>query len=124
MRFLKALWLIVFFFLSLLFFIQNNEALGQKLTLSFDTYYFQYVWTNTAVPLYVVVLLGFFAGALVTLGYLIMDRIRLRMELAGCRRDNRKKEKELKHLRAIPLETAPLLESGDGQPKDGNQSAG
>ena len=123
MRFLKALWLIVFFFFSLLFFVQNNDALSQKLSLSFDTYYFDYVWTNTAVPLYVVVLLSFLVGALVSLGYLIMDRIRLRMDLIGCRRENRKKEKELKQLRAIPLERAPLIESGEAQPKGEEQGA-
>lgn len=111
MRFLKALWLILFFFFSLMFAVQNKEALGQKLTLTFDTYYLNYVWTNTAVPFYFVVLVGFLAGAVVTLGYLVMDRVRLRMDLSRCRRVVRRQEKELKKLRAIPLETTPLLES-------------
>ena len=113
MRFLKALWLTVFFFFSLIFFIQNNEVLGQKLALKFDFYYFDYVWSNTAVPFYFVVLVGFFAGAIVTLGYLFMDRVRTRMELSRCRRVIRKQEKELKKLRAIPLEATPLLEGND-----------
>ncbi|MDL2210939.1 LapA family protein [Desulfovibrio sp. OttesenSCG-928-O18] len=125
MRFLKALWLIIFFLFSLMFFIQNKEALDQKLALSFDTYYFNYVWTNTAVPFYFVVLVGFLAGAAVTLGYLLMDRVRLRMDLAASRRTVRKQEKELKKLRSIPLEATPLLEGGDSAEKadDGQNPA-
>lgn len=93
-----------------MFFIQNAAVLDQKLTLKFDFYYFDYVWTNTAVPFYFVVLVGFLAGAIVTLGYLFMDRLRTRMDLSRCRRAVRKQEKELRKLRAIPLQTQPLLE--------------
>jgi hypothetical protein len=96
-------------------FTQNNEVLGQKLALKFNFYYFDYIWSNTAVPFYFVVLVGFFAGALVTLGYLIMDRIRTRMELSRCRRVILKQEKELKKLRAIPLEATPLIEGSDAE---------
>ncbi|SBV94223.1 Histidine triad (HIT) protein [uncultured delta proteobacterium] len=110
MRFLKALWLTVFFFCSLIFFIQNNDVLSQKMTLKFDFYYFDYVWTNTAVPFFFVILVAFVAGALVTLGYLVMDRMRLKMELSRCRRVVRKQEKELKKLRSIPLEPTPIPE--------------
>ena len=117
MRFLKALWLMLFFFFSLVFFIQNGEALGTKLTLKFDFYYFDYIWTNTEVPFYFVVLVGFLAGAIVTLGYLVMDRMRLRMELGRCRRVARNQETELKKLRSITLEPTPLLEASSGETK-------
>lgn len=113
MRFFKALWLAIFFFFSLTFFIQNNEVLGQKLSLKLDFYYFDYIWTNTAVPFYFIVLVGFFAGAIVTLGYLFMDRFRTRVELSRCRRAIRNYEKEITKLRNIPLQATPLLESGD-----------
>lgn len=111
MRFLKALWLTVFFFFTLMFFIQNNDVLAQQLSLKFDFYYFDYVWSNTAVPFFFVILVAFVAGVLVTLGYLVMDRIRLKMEFGRCRRALRKQEKELKKLRAIPLESTPLLDA-------------
>lgn len=123
MRFLKALWLTVFFFFSLIFFIQNNEVLGQKLSLKFDFYYFNYVWTNTAVPFYFVVLVGFFAGAIVTLGYLFMDRLRIRMELSRCRKIIRKQDKEIKKLRNIPLQATPLLEGTAEKPDNESQNA-
>lgn len=110
MRFLKALWLTVFFFFALIFFIQNNEVLGQKLSLKFDFYYFDYVWTNTAVPFYFVVLVGFLAGAILIWGYLVMDRMRIKMELSRCRTIIRKQDKEIKKLRNIPLQATPLLE--------------
>jgi len=125
MRFLKALWLAVFFFFTLIFFMQNIEVLGQKLSLHMDFYYFNYVWKNTAVPLYFVVLVGFVAGVLVTLGYLIMDRMRLRFELIRERRKVKKLEWENKKLREIPLqETQAFLEASAVAAKtEDNQAA-
>ena len=110
MRFLKALWLTVFFFFSIIFFIQNNDVLSKPMSLRFDFYYFDYVWSNTAVPFFFIILVAFVAGAIVTLGYLVMDRVRLKMEFSRCRRVVRRQEKELKKLRAIPLEPTPLPE--------------
>lgn len=115
LRFLKALWLTVFFFFTLAFFIQNNDVLAQKLSLKFDTYYFDYVWTNTAVPFFFIILVAFVVGALVMFGYLAMDRMSLKRELGRAKRVVRKQEKELKKLRAIPLEPTPLLESSAGK---------
>lgn len=109
MRFLKALWLAVFFFAALIFLIQNNDALGQKLALQLDFYFFNYVWKSTAVPFYFVVLAGFLLGALSTLGFLLMDRIRLRLELRRARREARDLQREIKALREIPLQPAPVL---------------
>lgn len=125
MRFLKALWLTIFFFFTLIFFIQNNAVLSQKLSLTFDFYYFDYVWSNTSVPFFFVVLVAFVVGALAMLGYLIMDRIHLRRELSRCRKLARKQEKELKQLRAIPLESTPtpLLDAPDGKPAENSAVA-
>ena len=111
MRFFKALWLTVFFFFTLLFFVQNNAALSQELSLQFDTYYFDYVWKNTKVPFFFIVLVSFVAGVLVSIGYLFMDWMRLKGDVRKCRRIIRKQEKELKKLRSIPLEPTPLLEA-------------
>ena len=111
LRFLKALWLTVFFFFTLVFFIQNNDVLAQKLSLQFDFYYFDYVWKNVAVPYFFIILVAFVAGALVMFGYLVMDRLHLKREFSRCRKVVRKQEKELKKLRAIPLEPTPLLEA-------------
>lgn len=111
MRFFKALWLTVFFFFTLLFFVQNNTALSQELSLQFDTYYFDYVWKNTKVPFFFVILVSFVTGVLVSIGYLFMDWMRLKGDVRSCRRIIRKQEKELKKLRSIPLEPTPLLEA-------------
>ncbi len=116
MRFLKALWLAVFFFFSLIFFIQNSEALGHKLSLKMDFYYFNYVWSNTAVPFYFVIMVGFFAGALLILGYLLLDQLRTKSDLRRCRKQVRVLDRELKKLREIPLqETTPLIEVGTNE---------
>lgn len=124
LRFLKALWLTVFFIFSIAFFMQNTEALSQKLSLIFEFYYTGYTWTNTEVPFFVVILISFGVGVIVTLGYLIMDRMRLKREFRRCRRIVRKQEKELTKLRVIPLETTPLLESPEaGKPAPAPESA-
>ncbi len=117
MRFFKALWLTVFFFFTLLFFVQNNAVLSQELALHFDTYYFDYVWKNTKVPFYFVILVSFVAGVLVSIGYLFMDWMRLKSNVRNCRRVIRKQEKELKKLRSIPLEPTPLLEAPASAPE-------
>ncbi len=123
MRFLKALWLAVFFFFSLVFFIQNSVALGHKLSLKMDFYYFNYVWSNTAVPFYFVIMVGFFAGALLILGYLLLDQLRTKSELRRSRKQVRILDRELKKLREIPLKpSTPLIEvnsseSGTAQQK-------
>ena len=125
MRFLKALWLAVFFFAALIFFIQNNDVLGQKMALQLDFYFFNYIWKGTAVPFYFVVLAGFLVGALSTLGFLIMDRIRLRLELRRARKEARDLSKELKALREIPLQPAPVMIESTAQPteaKDASES--
>lgn len=122
MRFLKALWLIIFFFFSLMFFIQNNEVLDQKLSLKFDFYYFDYIWTNTAVPFFFIVLVGIVVGAFVMLCYLLMDKLHSSRELSRCRRLIRKQEKELRKLRAIPLETPPLLEGTEMAEKSAQET--
>ena len=110
MRFLKALWIAIFVFCALVFFIQNSTALITPLELTFDTYMDQ-VWTAKAVPFYLVVLLGFLAGALLMLGYLFMDRVRLGHQLRQARRQCRSLEKEVKNLREIPLPTQGLLDA-------------
>lgn len=110
MRFLKALWIAIFVFCALVFFIQNSTALITPLELQIDTY-MGHVWTATAVPFYLVVLLGFLAGALVMLGYLLMDRLRLGRALRRARKQCRVLEKEVKNLREIPLPSQGLLEA-------------
>lgn len=109
MRFLKALWIAIFVFCALVFFIQNSTELITPLELKIDTY-MGHVWTATAVPFYLVVLLGFLAGALLMLGYLFMDRVRLGRELRRERKKTRALDKEVKNLREIPLPAQGLLE--------------
>ena len=95
------------------------------MSLRFDFYYFDYIWSNTAVPFFFVVLVAFVAGSVVTLGYLFMDRLRLKMDLSRCRRVVRRQEKELKKLRAIPLEPThlpELPEAGKAPAETSNQA--
>ncbi len=110
MRFMKALLIILFFFAALAFFIQNSAALITPLELKMD-FYFGYQWRATAVPFYFVVLGGFLAGALLTLGILLLDRLRLGSKARKAEKKAKALEAELKSFRDLPLQSQPLLEA-------------
>jgi len=54
-------------------------------------------------PVYLLVLMGFLVGALFTLGFLLVERIRLGLELKGLRRQCAALEDEALALRTLPL---------------------
>ncbi len=113
MRFVKALLLLILFFVGVLFFVQNGEALAKTLTLKFDLYY-GYKWQSLEVPFYFVVLSAFAVGMLFAILYLFIDRVRLSCVLIGKNRTIRDQEKELetiklRHAKEVqkPLANAP-----------------
>lgn len=113
MRFIKVLLLLAIFVLGILFFAQNSTELGfgtvpegdaapalKTLTLQYDLYFGDLNWKSPAVPLYIVILASFAAGAIVAIILLLLDRIRIGCALMNCKRAQRALEKELDKLRA------------------------
>lgn len=113
MRFLKILWITLLFFFGALFLLQNKEVLSQPMTLELDLFFTE-KFTSIKLPYYFIVLCSFAAGAVSAIGYLILSRLRLGMELRRARKRSRVLEKELNALRSTRLEAqisaAPSIE--------------
>jgi Protein of unknown function (DUF1049). len=101
MRYLKSLALILVFVVSMLFFVQNNQPLSTSVVLEFNIVAAHLY--SLPLPLYILVLGGFLFGALFTLAFLLVDRIRMGLELKTLRARYDALEDEALSLRTIPL---------------------
>ncbi len=81
MRYVKIFLTIIVFFLVMLFFVQNQASLSQSTPLTFDLFIFQPL-ISKPVSIYVLLLVCFLLGGIVTLFFLIWDRIQLSTRLA------------------------------------------
>ncbi len=76
MKFVKAIILILFFFISMIFFVQNTETLTQEIIIKIDIFQ----WWNISSPpspIYLLILLSFALGAILTTLFFLTERIRL-----------------------------------------------
>ncbi|MEG6506119.1 lipopolysaccharide assembly protein LapA domain-containing protein [Nitratidesulfovibrio sp. 1201_IL3209] len=105
MRFVKVLVLVLVFFISMMFFVQNNAVLSQTVTLKLDLF-FDTAWSSIELPFYFMVLCAFLLGALLTMLLLMISRMRAGAALRRANKRIRVLEKELNSLRNLPLETA------------------
>lgn len=103
MRFLKILWIVLLFFFGALFLLQNKEVLSQPMILELDLFFTEKL-TSIQLPYYFIVLCAFAAGAFSAIGYLILSRLRIGMELRRARKQARILEKELNAMRSARLE--------------------
>ena len=113
MRFLKAVLILALFIFGLLFFTQNEEILATPLTLQLDLYVEGYAWSGLSIPFFFVVLLAFAAGALFTILYFFLDKIKTSFDLMARKRKIRSLERELARAKekAKVLEAMPALET-------------
>ncbi len=101
MRYLKSLALILIFVISMLFFVQNNEPFSTAVVLEFNVV-FAHLY-SLPLPVYILVLGAFLIGALLTLSFLLVDRVRLGFELKTLRTRYAALEDEVLSLRTLPL---------------------
>ena len=80
MRYIKVLLLAVVFFLSLVFFFQNQGALSQSMVLTLNLFFIP-AMSSIALPFYFLVIAAFACGALMTLGFLVWDKVSLTARL-------------------------------------------
>ena len=101
MRYLKFFALLLVFVVSMLFFVQNNQPLSTTVVLEFNVVAAHLY--SLPLPLYLLVLGGFFLGAVFSLAFLLVDRIRFGLELKTLRTRYAGLEDEVLSLRTIPL---------------------
>jgi lipopolysaccharide assembly protein A len=102
MKYLRIAVLILLFFLSMLFFVQNQEILSKTTRLYLSIFGLEL--HSTDIAYYLIVLLAFVAGGFISMAYFLTEKIRQGAELK--RRGSKIKdlEEELKSLRNMPLE--------------------
>jgi len=104
MRYLKVLALVVFFFFSMLFFVQNTAVLSNALALKLDL--FEWHIETASFPVYLLILLSFVAGAFLSLAYFFLEKVRLSSKVRAGKTKIAALEKEVEELRpAIEEET-------------------
>lgn len=101
MRYLKAAMIALLFVISMLFFVQNNGPLSTSIQLEFNLVTVHLI--SVPLPLYLLVLASFLAGVLFALGFLLVERVRLGLELKALRRQHSSLEDEALALRTLPL---------------------
>lgn len=102
MRYLKVLLLTLFFFVSMVFFIQNNEMLSNELVLKLELFDLSFV--SRELPFYLIVLLSFVVGSVFSMSYFLAEKLRLSHELKSCKAKLTALEQEVTSLRNLPLE--------------------
>ncbi len=111
MQYIKALVLIVVFFVAMLFLCQNQASLAEEVTLQFNVL-FQPEAPSVTVPFYLVVAVSFAAGLISCFVLLVWERVRISARSMRTGWKVRKLENEHKQmagsLRAI--EQAPMEE--------------
>ncbi len=136
MRYIKVLLLVLLFFFVMLFFVQNQATFSQALPLKLDLLFIAPLETNP-LPFYVMLLICFVIGALVTLLMLIWDRLSIsaKLTMANMRarsveRDLAKAQKQLennenacKELKATVVNLETALNKATQQPVEPTEQA-
>ena len=98
MRYVKVLLLAVVFFLSLVFFFQNQASLSQQLVLTLNLF-FSPPMSSIPLPFYFLVVAAFALGALFTLCFLVWDKVNLSARLLKHKWQISSLEREVEKLR-------------------------
>lgn len=111
MQYIKALVLIVVFFVAMLFLCQNQASLAEDVTLQFNVLFLPEA-PSVTIPFYLVVAASFFAGLVLCFVLLVWERVRISAKSMRTGWKVRKAEDEHKQiacsLRAIAQ--APMEE--------------
>lgn len=118
MRYVKMLVLLALFFVVMVMFAQNMEALSATLGLHLDL--FGNAIFGFESPIYVFVLGGFVLGGILCTLYFLCEKIRLTRELSAANKKIASLEQEVTSLRNLPLtdSTAPAQAATETEAKE------
>ena len=94
MRYIKVLLLVLIFFVSMLFFFQNQEALGKEMALKLNLFFLPPM-KPVPLPTYFILLAGFLLGAVFATALLLWDKLSLSAKLMKAQWKVRSLEKEV-----------------------------
>lgn len=110
MRYLKLILTVLAFACCMVFFVQNTLPLSQTVVLELNLIAKSYV--SVPLPVYVIALSAFLAGVVVSMAFLLVDRIRLGLELKSLKKSHAALEDEALALRTLPLNQPGNMPSG------------
>ncbi len=113
MRFVKVIFLILLFFVSMMFFIQNTEVLSQSMSLKLSLFTESLTLKSVPLPFYFLLLIGFVLGGALVLFYFLLDKIRLTKEIKHNKSRIAKLEQEVNSLRNLPLDNSMHAAHGE-----------
>ena len=113
MRYIKVLLLVLIFFVSMVFFFQNQQVLSQEMVFKLH-FFFTKPLESISLPFYFLLLVAFVIGALVSFLLLIWDKMQLSARHMKANWRLRSLEKELEKLRAAHEEHVRLDTPGLG----------
>ena len=101
MKYLRFIIAIILILLILTVIIQNHPAMSTSVVFKLNLGFTEFI--SVPLPLYVIVLLTFVFGVLITLFYGMIEHYRLRRDLKALEKALREKDKELNSLRNLPI---------------------
>lgn len=110
MRYIKLILLALSLAVVALFFIQNQALLLSTLGLKIDLFLVKLI--TPSVPLYAVIVGAFVLGLLLSLVFLLIDKIHYSSQLRTCRKRLRSLEEEVNSLRNLPLQDSDSMGTG------------
>jgi putative membrane protein len=120
MRYLKALLLIAFFFVSMLFFVQNTEDLSRTLVIRLSVLSWSYA--SAELPIYLMILASFAIGAVAACLYFIADKVRGAAQLREAKARIASLEKDVSRLNAPAVIRPSGITLSDPAPLQSDQS--
>lgn len=119
MRYIKVLIIVFLFFFCMIFFVQNTEILSTTIKLNFHLFGLNF--TSSPIPVYVFILVAFVVGAIVSMLYFILEKIRHMQEIKRYKERLKNLEEEVTSLRRTPLqETESPYSYSSETPEDSN----
>ncbi len=118
MRYLKVLVLVLLFFVSMVFFFQNQATLATEMKLNLNLF-FMAPMESISLPFYFLILAAFLSGAILAMLVLIWDKMNLSARLMKAQWRVRSLEKEVAALRANqaqPIALAPKNDKKEEKP--------
>ncbi len=111
MRYVKVLLFVLIFFVSMVFFFQNQTTLSTEMKLQLQLFFIEPM-ESISLPFYFLVLAAFLLGALLAMSVLVWDKMSLSARLMKANWRVRSLEKEVASLKAQQaLRDVPAIES-------------
>ena len=100
MKYLRVTIYALLFVVAIVFIQQNLQDFSAGVTIRLNLYFFSF--ESMSIPIYVLFLMSFFVGVVITSFYGLMDRMRLKSRIRAERKEVSRLTKELESAQSVP----------------------